>query len=322
MNDLISIVVPSYNVEDYIDKCIDSICHQDYENIEIIMVDDGATDGTGKKCDEWAERDARVVVIHQENQGLSGARNTGIRAAKGKYISFIDSDDMIAPDYVSTLYSCITESGTRMAQGRSKNFFAEKDIEGFVSEDKRQTISGYDMCKTLMSEYKMGWGIVMTKMFERSLFDDLEFPLGHIHEDEYLVYKLFWNAGEVALTDRIVYYYRSKRKGSITHSGYSLKHLDAVYAREERCEFFKGLGERELAQLARLALCYTQIDAITKLKESDVEDKERYIRDITGRLKSNAREVWDAHGINAKKKISLFMEIYMPGLKSILKKER
>ncbi len=320
MSDLISIVVPSYNVEDYIDKCVDSICHQDYENIEIILVDDGATDGTGAKCDEWAGRDARVQVIHQENQGLSGARNAGIRAAKGKFISFIDSDDMIAPDYVSTLHDCIIENGTRMAQGLSKNFFQEEDIAGFVSCDDRRVISGYDMCKTLMSEYKMGWGIVMTKMFEKSLFDDLEFPLGHIHEDEYLVYKLYWNSGKVALTDKIVYYYRSKRKGSITHSGYSLKRLDSVYARQERCEFFKALGEKELYQLAKLGLCTTEIENLKKLRESDVEDKGSYIDKIEQDLRANLKEIWKAEHISAKKKVSLWMERYMPGLKGILKK--
>ena len=319
MSDLISIVVPSYNVEDYIDKCIDSICHQDYENIEIILVDDGATDGTGGKCDEWALRDKRVVVIHQENQGLSGARNAGIRAAKGKYISFIDSDDMIAPDYVSTLYDCIVKSGTRMAQGRSKNFFKEEDIASFVSSDDRSELSGYDMCKTIMSEYKMGWGIVMTKMFEKRLFDDLEFPLGHIHEDEYLVYKLYWNSGKVALTDKIVYYYRSKRKGSITHSGYSIKHLDAIYARQERCEFFDKLGEKELYQLAKLGLCTTEIENLAKIKTSDLEDKEKIIKEITQDLKANAREVWRAEYIRSKKKISLFLEMYAPGLKKLLK---
>ena len=320
MSDLISIVVPSYNVEDYIDKCIDSICNQDYSNIEIILVDDGATDATGTKCDEWAARDERVKVIHQENQGLSGARNAGIRAAKGKYISFIDSDDMIAPDYVSTLYNCIITSGARMAQGRSKNFFAEEDIAGFASEDTRSVMTGYDMCKALMSEYKMGWGIVMTKMFEKSLFDELEFPLGRIHEDEYLVYRLYWTAGQIALTDRIVYYYRSKRKGSITHSGYSIKRLDAVHAREERCRFFKDLGEKELYQLANLALCYTQIEAIDKLRNSELADKGKYIDSIMQKLKNNARDVRKAEYISTKKKISLWMEMHMPGLKHILKR--
>lgn len=320
MNDLVSIVVPSYNVEDYIDKCIDSICHQDYENIEIILVDDGATDGTGKKCDEWAEKDKRVIVIHQENQGLSGARNAGIRIAKGKYISFIDSDDMIAPDYVSTLYNCIVKSGARMAQGRSKNFFAEEDIAGFASEDTRSVRSGYDMCKSLMSEYKMGWGIVMTKMFEKSLFDELEFPLGRIHEDEYLVYKLYWNAGQVALTEKIVYYYRSKRKGSITHSGYNIKRLDAVNAREERCEFFKSFGEKELYQLAKLALCYTQIEAVRKLRESEIGEKAKYIDSIKQKLRDNIREIRSAEYISSKKKTSLWMEIHFPRLKQLLKR--
>ena len=320
MNDKISVIVPCYNVEEYIDKCIGGLRQQDYENIEIILVDDGATDDTGKKCDEWATRDERIKVIHQENQGVSAARNAGIRAATGKYVAFADPDDMVPSYFISTLYNCITDCGTKMAQGRSKNFFNEADIDSFVSDDVRRVVKGFDMCKSLMYDYHMGWGIMMTKMIDKSLFEGMEFPVGRIHEDDYLIYKLYWNAGEVALTDKIVYHYRSKRKDSITHSKYSIKHLDAISAREERCDFFKSIGEKELYQAAVLSLCYAQIEALNKLKLSDVVDKEKYIKEIRRNLNDNGKIVRSAENISTKKKLSLWMEYYLPVLKRMLKR--
>lgn len=316
--DLISIIVPSYNVEQFIDKCIESITRQTYSELEIILVDDGATDGTGAKCDEWAKEDSRVKVIHQENKGLSGARNAGIEASTGRYLSFIDSDDMIAPDYVETLYTCICENNVPMAQGRSENFYKESDIEGFVSTRSCKVMTGKDMCHTLMSSYHKGWGIVMTKMFDRSLFENIRFPQGRIHEDEYVVYRLMWEAGNIAVSDRIVYYYRSKRQGSITHASYSLKRLDAIDARRSRCEFFKSCGEEMLYEDAKLSLCQTQIDNLRKLKGSDIPEKEKYIREIEADIKKNFAEIKNFNTIGSKKKLSMWMEINMPALKKLI----
>ena len=316
--DLISIIVPCYNVEDYIDACVQSICDQTYSNLEIILVDDGATDATGKKCDEWLIKDGRIRVIHQENKGLSGARNAGIKASAGKYLAFIDSDDLIAPEYAKCLHDCIVENNVLMAQGRSNNFFKESDIESFSSTYDCSVMTGKDMCHILMSEYRKGWGIVMTKMFDRSLFDDLEFPEGRIHEDEYLVYRLLWEAGKIAVSDRIVYYYRSKRAGSITHAGYSLKRLDALDARKQRCSFFKEKGEAMLYEDALLSLAASEIDCARKLKASDIPDKDKYIKAIEQELRQNISEINKFKTIGIKKKASLWMEIHFPAVKEAL----
>ncbi len=313
--ELISIIVPSYNVEKYIDACVESICGQTYEKLEIILVDDGATDRTGEKCDEWADRDDRIKVIHQKNRGLSGARNAGIREAKGEYLAFIDSDDMIAKDYVETLYKCAVDNKVLLAQGRSNNFYKEEDIKGFTDSDGCKVLSSAEMCRILMSEYRKGWGIVMTKLFHRSLFDDLEFPEGRIHEDEYMVYRLFWKAGRIALSDKIVYYYRSKREGSITHSGFSLKRLDVLDARRKRYEFFEELGEKELQGYALLSLCQAQADCLGKLRNCDIDDKDKYIDEIKKELTENFREVKRTPTVSSKKKLSLWLDIYMPWVK-------
>ncbi|WP_051545390.1 glycosyltransferase family 2 protein [Butyrivibrio sp. MC2021] len=319
MKDLISIIVPSYNVEKFLDACVDSICSQTYDNLEIILVDDGSTDSTGALCDSWKEKDSRIRVIHQENRGLSGARNAGIRAAKGEYLSFIDSDDIIAPDYVEVLYSCICEGHVTMAQGRSNNFHDPAETETFQSTYETRLMDSRDMCHELMTTYHKGWGIVMTKMFHRSLFEHLEFPVGRIHEDEYLVYRLIWEARKVALSDRIIYYYRSKREGSITHSGFSVKRLDVLDARKKRCEFFKSLGESSLYGDALLSYCQAQTDCLKKLKKSDMADKEKYIADIEKDLKKGFRTLKGISHISQKKKLSLWLDIYMPWAKGFYK---
>lgn len=316
--DLISVIVPCYNVEQYIDKCIECITRQTYSKLEIILVDDGATDGTGKKCDEWALKDYRIKVLHQENKGLSGARNAGIDASSGKYLSFIDSDDMIAADYVETLYNCIIDQGAPMAQGRSENFFKEEDIESFNSTFDSKVMTGIDMCHALMSSYHKGWGIVMTKMFDRRLFDDIRFPQGKIHEDEYVVYRLIWKAEKIAVSDRIVYYYRSRREGSITHSSYSLSRLAAIDARKERCEFFRQKGQQMLYEDAVMSLCRAQVSNLSKLKASDVPDKEKSIKTITGELKQNLSKVRGFTTVGSKKKLSLWLDYYLPGFKKII----
>ena len=114
MKDLITIVVPVYKVEQYLDKCVNSIINQTYKNLEIILVDDGSPDNCGKMCDEYAKNDNRIVVIHKENGGLSDARNAGIEIAKGKYISFIDSDDYVTEDYVEFLYALISNNNVEV----------------------------------------------------------------------------------------------------------------------------------------------------------------------------------------------------------------
>ena len=123
MEDLISVVVPIYNVENYIKKCVDSILSQTYKNLEIILVDDGSPDNCPQICDEYAQKDNRIKVIHKENGGLSDARNAGIDISKGKFITFIDSDDYIEKDYVEVLYNSIKENASDMAIGSHKAIY-------------------------------------------------------------------------------------------------------------------------------------------------------------------------------------------------------
>ena len=204
---MVSIIVPIYNVEQYISKCIESILAQTYRDFELILVDDGSTDMCGKICDEYAKQDSRVHVIHQENKGVSAARNAGISLAKGEYIMFVDSDDFITENMLEKMHDCIAESGSDIAICGINNF-----LDGAETEDKSQmndistkTISGRDAC---LSIYRMdgrvpvmAWG----KLYKSELFTDIRYPVGRIQEDDGTTPKLLYRAKMVSIIDNEMY---------------------------------------------------------------------------------------------------------------------
>lgn len=214
---LISLIVPVYQVEDYLEDCINSLLAQTYKNIEILLIDDGSPDGCGRICDAYAGKDAKVWVVHQENQGLSGARNTGIRLAKGEYIAFIDSDDLVSPVYVEILYDMI------------RRYHAEIAVCDYArgKEELDQTISAapQEIClpsRQMLLEWhgkrKRVETVVWNKLYQRSLFINetypIQFPERKEHEDVYVSHLLVQNAGKIAITSQKLYMYR-RRGGSI-----------------------------------------------------------------------------------------------------------
>lgn len=232
---LISVIVPIYNVEQYLDKCITSIVNQSYKNLEIILVDDGATDKCPDICDNWAIKDDRIVVIHKENGGLSDARNSGLNIAKGEYISFIDSDDWIDLKFYEILYNSLFLNNAQISASevlwvyddhqKKEEYFYNKKI--FSSEEAIQTlIQGRGF-------YAVAWN----KLYKATLFDDIRFPVGKLHEDEFVVYRLIDKAESLVLCKEVNYYYR-QRQGSIMKQ-WSIEHLDALEAYFERSIFLK-----------------------------------------------------------------------------------
>ena len=237
MDDLISVVIPVYNVEKYLEKCLDSVVGQTYGNLEIILVDDGSTDNSGAICDRYAQKDSRVVVIHQKNGGLSKARNVGIDKATGKYISFIDSDDYVGSCYIETLYKALPEDG----KGISVCDFLP------VETDDAEQIPGtgvWDMGNPEERLEKMyhpqihGMSFLTTnKLFERSLFTEngILFPEGRVHEDDATIPKIVYFAQRLNYTDAVMYFYR-RNPNSIMHT--KARNLDCVLAGKELCSFF------------------------------------------------------------------------------------
>lgn len=222
MEELISIVVPAYKVEKYLYKCIDSLINQTYKNIEIILVDDGSPDNTGKICDEYAEKDERIKVIHRKNGGVSAARNDGLSIATGDYYAFVDSDDFVAPEYCEKMLSKLKENNAEVALCKQKYFY-----EGEAPEISREKCYAnvYSIEDILYKTVVHGafYDCMGGKMYAARLFDNIRFPVGRVYEDASVIYKLCESSnGKIVLVENEYYYYLRQRKGSIS-SEYSVQ---------------------------------------------------------------------------------------------------
>ena len=237
MTSKISIIVPVYNVESYVEKCLDSIINQNYINLEIIIVNDGSTDMSGDICENYLKKDDRIVVIHQNNQGLSMARNNGINIATGDYIGFVDSDDWIEPDMFFTLYTIAVENDADISMC---NFYYTHD-SGYKSPFSNETTG----TKVLTGVHKITHNIriannfVWNKLYKRSLFNKARFPKDKLYEDIFLVYKLIDSANKMATTSQCKYYYL-RRENGITLGKFELDQLNNTEAYIERYEYISN----------------------------------------------------------------------------------
>lgn len=198
MEPIVSVIIPVYNVEQYVQRCIQSVCAQTLENIEILVVDDGSTDSSGKLCDQAAAGDPRIRVIHKENGGLSSARNAAIDVARGQYLSFIDSDDYIEPDMMERLYQNAVDTDSQISACGHIQVYENGRRETATKESVTVTLSVQKALDTLLFDKYLDV-IACNKLYQKRLFDDLRYPLGKLYEDMFTTYKL------VALCDRVVY---------------------------------------------------------------------------------------------------------------------
>jgi len=248
MNELISVIVPVYKVEDYLSRCVDSILSQTYTNIEIILVDDGSPDRCGEICDRYAQHDPRVRVIHKENGGLSDARNAGIEIAKGQYISFIDSDDWVHPEFLETLYQLILSTDSDIAASDFLRTSTE-NLPVFLEEGTVYQYSNLEALKQYAGVFFVQMVVAWGKIYKRHLFEGVRFPVGRVHEDEFTTHKVIYKAKRIVLTTRkLIYYWQ--RQDSIMGSRSSLKNqLDTIEALLERSAFFESIGLDDLSNL-------------------------------------------------------------------------
>lgn len=254
MNDLISVVVPIYNVEKYLKKCIDSILIQTYENIEIILVDDGSLDNCGKICDEYEKDDKRVKVIHKQNGGLSDARNAGINIAKGKYITFIDSDDFVERNSIELLYRNIIEYGKDISIGQIYRFHTEKNMNKKETKEHIKVYETKEAMEQLLYNNQYSTSTA-GKLFLTNLFENIKFPYGKKYEDLATVYKLIFNSNGVVVTNQNVYNYFVARPDSIMNEKFTPTRMDALYFTEEILKFIKiEFPDLESAAITRLII--------------------------------------------------------------------
>ncbi len=247
---LISVLIPAYNAEKHLELCVNSILRQSYENLEIIIVDDGSADLTGEIADECARRDERIRVIHQENAGVAAARNVLIDAARGEYILQVDADDYISQYAVETLYNTAVETNADLCVCTCVTGDAEDYT--FPGEQERvvETFSGASKFEKLFDDRKFDTIVPWEKLYKRELFQNLRYPDGKIHEDEYLAHYILDRADRVTFTNDILFYYTVEKKG-ITKSSFSKKRLDAVPALLDRISFLEEKADQHI-----LRLCY------------------------------------------------------------------
>jgi glycosyltransferase involved in cell wall biosynthesis len=253
MNPKISIVVPIYNVEKYLHKCIDSILAQTFTNFELILVNDGSTDNCREICEEYAKNDRRIKVIHKENGGVSSARNAGIEAATGQYIGFIDSDDYIHEKMYEVLYqNAVRYSSDIVVCDYLKVYEDETPEENSKTGISLQHYSNIEALNQLYTT-ELGksdmWVYPVNKLYKRWLFNDLRYKEGRIYEDEFMVHKILYNSAKVLYVPQKLYYYL-QRSTSIVGSKFSTKKFDRVYALRERVVFFKSINQHYLLNQA------------------------------------------------------------------------
>lgn len=263
MEALISVIIPVFRVEAYLRRCMDSVLAQTYERMEIILVDDGSDDGCPAICDEYAEKDSRVKVIHQKNAGLSGARNMGIDQAKGNYLAFVDSDDYLSPEFLERLYTACIETGSDMSVCRWEYVKGEAIPEG--GSGKTQTFTGRQMLANLYIPDGAYFVVAWNKLYKRELFDNIRYPLGRIHEDEATTYRIYHQVRKAAYVDASLYGY-FVTPSSITR-GFNPRRLDWVKACSERLDFFEEHGYSELMVSALQAFADGSIDIYFGLKD-------------------------------------------------------
>lgn len=304
--DLISVIVPVYGVEAYLDACVQSIVDQTYQNLEIILVDDGSPDRCPAMCDAWAAKDSRIRVIHKENGGLSSARNAGMAAANGAYLGFVDSDDRIAPEMYQTLYSLLQQNLADIAQcGVLEYSDATPPV---FPEEQAPAIRRYtamDAVQSLLMDN--GVSVICCSMLvKRDVACEVAFEVGRINEDVLWTYRTIARSERVVTTSQQLYGYY-QREGSIMNSSYTEKRFDAIYAIGQRAKEIKEQFPAlfPLAERSYAGACMYHYQWLCRLPET--EEYRAFRRQLHARfLQADLKAVYSVTGLKYKVWYTMF----------------
>lgn len=313
---LLSVIVPVYNVESYLVRCVDSILAQTYENLEVILVDDGSKDGSGAICDDFAAKDARVKVIHKANGGLSSARNVGLDAAAGEYITFVDSDDWIEPDMYEQMLGLMERHGVKLVcAGRYD--VDSKDGQKVVGlcPVKEEKISGQELARRIFLWDNIDSAAV-DKVYHRSLFHGMRFPYGVVCEDVATTYRIALRAEQVAMCPVPMYNYYH-RPGSITTASVSDK---TFHFEEHTGKIYSYIQENapELVGEARYLRVRGLVHSAISVDLADEASREKYDsrrRSACRELRKHMRFLLTAPYFRKQERLTdilLALEIYRP----------
>lgn len=300
---MISIVIPVYNVEKYLRRCVDSVLSQTYKDIEIILIDDGSKDKSGKICDEYEKKDSRVRAIHKENGGLSSARNRGIEEAQGEYIGFVDSDDYIDNDMYEVLYDELQKENADIAMcGLYDCYEGEKFTSNTVRE--RVVLNSEEAIKMVMEAKKTSVTAV-NKLYRKEIFRELRYPINKLSEDAFVIVDVLMKAKTIVFISDQKYYY-VHRKNSITTSGFKEKDLNVLeaYSRNKEIieEYYPAL--KDVAEMRYMWAHFYVLDKMMLTKGSyDKSIKKR----IISKLRHNYKFILHDPRFNKGRKVAMLL---------------
>ncbi|MGO5048687.1 glycosyltransferase family 2 protein [Dysosmobacter sp. Sow4_B12] len=270
---MISVIVPVYKAEPYLRKCVDSILGQTFADFELILVDDGSPDGCPVICDEYAERDRRIHVIHQENGGLSAARNAGIDWAfansDSQWLSFIDSDDWVHPEYLKRLLDAALEHQVSI----SICGYAETEGEEPLIKKEDFAVAVWTP-EAFFSEHNINATVAWGKLYRKKSFEKIRYPVGKIHEDEFITYQILFRWSTVVVVPAPLYYYFQNKNG-IMKSPWTPKRLDSVEAKEEQKKFFQKHGYWDAYRVVEKWFVLELTHCIQELEQFTMDNREK-----------------------------------------------
>lgn len=303
--DLISVIVPVYNVEKYLNKCIESIANQTYKNLEIILVDDGSTDSSGAICDQWAKKDDRIKVIHKENGGLSDARNKGLYIASGNYIGFVDSDDWIDYEMYEKLLSLSKSYNADISSCGVLKIWDNNETRKLTKDNGLQVLNNIESMEALIeSSYLIQ--TVWNKLYKRRILNGLEFPYGLIHEDEFWTWKAISHSSKTVTTDEPLYYY-FQHKESIMGNGYTGFPLNFINAKCERHKYIQTYIPQLVNKSCKDILLSCLYEGQQVIKHHKSKDKFKLLSEINKTAKNFYPEKTYLNTLNFKTKILIYL---------------
>lgn len=303
---LISVIVPVYKVEPYLSRCINSILKQTFTDFELILVNDGSPDNCGKICDEYAQKNNRIIVIHKKNGGLSSARNAGIdwvfANSNSQWLTFIDSDDWIHPQYLELLLSGATSTKTAICvceYTKTKEF---SDFENFNNISIKKLTP-----EELFVNYYVTSVIACCKLYKKSCFENIRYPLGKLHEDEFTTYKILFEKDLVSYFKEPLYFYYTN-PDSIMRSQWTPRRLDAISAFEEQIAYFKKNGHIDALTHAKLNLLWK---LTSQIKATEKSDEYSYLTpELKKKLKSYFKEYKSDLNLSIRTETDIYEKVY------------
>ena len=273
MDSLISVIVPIYNVEDYLERCVDSIINQTYKNLEIILVDDGSQDNCPQMCDDYAKKDSRIKVVHKKNGGLSDARNAGMKVATGEYVSFIDSDDYVSLDFYETLFQTMIDNDSDIVECSIVKFYENEKFDEYSDDQMIKNFNTVDGLEELINENSFHQ-YVWNKLYKSSIALDIPYEVSKLNEDDFWTYQIFGRAKRVTRLNRTLYYY-FQRSSSIMGNGYNIRRLDEIEGKANRQKYIEKYFPSLVVQskLNLYATCIFSYQSV--LKYMNGEDKKK-----------------------------------------------